>query len=469
VERRDFLRTGLLTAGALSFGRGFWTAAYAAPARPGAGPYGPLLAPDANGVMLPEGFTSRVVATSGQLVPGTTYTWHAAPDGAAVFATADGGWIHAVNSETPGTGGVGAIRYGRDGSIVDAYRILSGTSQNCAGGATPWGTWLSCEEYDFSDAAGPAGQVWECDPTDAGQGVVRPALGAFSHEAVAVDAVGQRLYLTEDQPDGRLYRFTPDAYPSLDTGLLEVAIVSEDGATTWAEVPDPSARSGPTRRQVPASRAFDGGEGIWEDEGYVYFTTKGTNRVWVHDIAGELTTVLYDATDHAEPPLTGVDNVVVASSGDLIVAEDGGNLELVLIAADTRQVAPIMRLVGDEHAASEITGPVFSPDGSRLYFSSQRGGTGTGITYEIHGPFRTQRVGIAAETAPERDVPAPVEDPSPRPDGDEQPPAPDAVTPDQGHLPSTGGGRGPAALGLTAVAAAAAARWATRPSTGERG
>jgi hypothetical protein len=89
--------------------------------------------------MLPKGFTSRILAVTGSLVEGTTYPWHPAPDGGAVFPQDDGGWVYTSNSEIPVGGGAGALRFGPDGEVVDAYRILTGTNQNCAGRPDPVG------------------------------------------------------------------------------------------------------------------------------------------------------------------------------------------------------------------------------------------------------------------------------------------------------------------------------------------
>ena len=381
MDRRSFLRSTALAVGVSSLGTSFWRSAYAGTAQPGPGWYGALQAADANGVMLPAGFRSRILARTGSLVPGTDYAWPAAPDGGAVFPQADGGWVYTANSEVPLTGGASALRFDRDGQVVDAYRILGATTQNCAGGPTPWGTWLSCEEH-------PAGMVWECDVDRAGQGVPLPALGLFAHEAVTFDVERQQLYLTEDTGDGRFYRFTPTAWPSLAAGRLEAMGVAPDGSVSWVPVNSPALPQQVAGRPA-GSTPFRGGEGVWFDSDHVYFTTKGDNRVWDLDVAAQRLTVLYDAAVLGpDAPLTGVDNIVVSQSGDIFVGEDGGNLEVVMIT--TRgEVAPVVRLVG--HGGSEITGPAFSPDGSRLYFSSQRGTSGTGITFEVSGPFRTER------------------------------------------------------------------------------
>src|SRR5919108_533087 len=92
--------------GAVALGPGFWERLYAAPTVPGPSPYGPLKPPDANGLMLPAGFSSRVIARSGLPVPGTLYPWPIFPDGAHCFPAADGGWRLVVNSETPTSDGI---------------------------------------------------------------------------------------------------------------------------------------------------------------------------------------------------------------------------------------------------------------------------------------------------------------------------------------------------------------------------
>jgi hypothetical protein len=397
---------------------------------------------DANGVMLPQGFSSRIVARSGEPpLPGRP-AWHGAPDGGACFAAADGGWVYVSNSELAlgadmkPAGGVGALRFSKDGELIDSYPILKNTGGNCAGGSTPWGTWLSCEEFELAPndplvalIGRSAGLVWECDPftpwVDGQSGRSFPALGRFSHEAVSVDPFNRVLYLTEDASGGRIYRFVCDATdwpegldrPRLQNGKLQVlqlrglpanaeviAAAATAGldidkpcAVDWVDALHPEQGQGyvrlavaPAEGVVPPGTFFPKCEGTWYFNGIVYFATQSNHRIWAFDVANQTIEVIYDGNKNAVDPVTFAvnrpDNITITALGEIIATEDGGNLEIGIVRAD-RSAQVIARLVG--HDASETTGPALSPDGTRLYFSSQRGTTGKaedGITFEIALP-----------------------------------------------------------------------------------
>ena len=424
LNRRQLIQRAALASGALALGPAFWRRAVASAATVTDGPYGPLGPPDALGIRLPSNFQARLIARGTETVPGTTYPWHVQSDGQSTYGTRDGGWILVTNSEAPPpAGGASAIRFKPDGSVSDAYRILTGTTLNCSGGRTPWGTWLSGEEVDDTDyipGALPAslalsgnpfrGAMWECDPTQASQGVRRPALGLFKHEAVCVDPFGQKLYLTEDVADGCLYRFSPDLYPDLSAGLLEVALVAGDGSVTWKEVPNPTPPPGttPTRDQVPEATRFERGEGIWFDSGMVYLATTRDSKLHAYDTVNQRHEVIYDGKAQADGPLTDPDNITVSPSGDLFVCEntsgDDGGLDIALLTPDLT-ISRFLRVEGPKHiykapelGPSELTGVVFDPSGTRMYFTSQRARTtesgdepGPGEVYEITGPFRNER------------------------------------------------------------------------------
>lgn len=351
-----------------------------APAARPAGPYGPRRAPDANGIRLPDGFRSRVIARGGERVHGTDYVWHEASDGAATFAADDGGWILVSNSEVI-EGGASAIRFGAAGEIEDAYRILDGSIYNCSGGPTPWGTWLSCEEVG-------GGRVWECDPRGRRMAVPLPALGRFKHEAAAVDPSRGHVYLTEDIPDGALYRFTPARPRDLSEGVLEVAIVGAGGNVRWRRVPDPAARARETRDQVSGATRFKRAEGIWFDRDVVYLSTTGDHRVHAYDVHTERIEVLYDGLASRDAPLLRVDQMTASPAGEVFVCEDlaTGEIDIGVIERGGRTTR-FLSVTGDDHVGSELTGVAFDPSGTRMYFSSQRARE-RGVVYEVSGPFR---------------------------------------------------------------------------------
>jgi hypothetical protein len=423
-SRREFLRNLFLSAGAIGVGGSLLSACSDSGDGGQIGRFaklGPLGEPNELGIRVPEGFSTRIVAiTNRRPVSNSNYLWHIFPDGGGVLPKADGGWYYVSNSEipgagslgflypplaplsdiievfTPGLGGAGVLEFAADGTITDAYRILGNTTFNCAGCVTPWSTWLSCEEW-------PNGQVWECDPSGRNSAIARPTLGRFSHEAAAIDVERRVIYMTEDLPDGRFYRWVADAtdWPAgapraaLQSGKLQVLKVNGAGlagAVTapqpveWIDALNPSQQQ--DRHRHPDSAAFDGGEGLWNYHGYVYFSTKGDNRIWVYDSHRETLEVIYDLATSDNPILSGVDNITVTSQGDVLVAEDGGSMQVVAILPD-RSLKPLLQIVGQD--SSEIAGIAFSPDGRRMYFTSDRGGpkpgggygAGLGITYEL--------------------------------------------------------------------------------------
>ena len=393
MRRREFIGLGIGGVATVSLGAAFWDDLFSsAPSKPlpqGKG-YGPLAVPNQNGFRLAPGFRSRMVARGREIVPGTEYPWHLASDGMATFPDSAGGFVLVSNSESF-EGGASALRFGSDGAVREGYRILSGTTQNCSGGATPWGTWLSCEEVEH-------GRVWECDPSGRRPAVAHPAMGIFKHEAAAVDRRRRRVYMSEDLVDGGLYRYTPTRWPNLSAGVLEIARVEGGGRVSWARVPDVRAEAERTRRQVRGSTRFKRGEGIWLDGDNLYLATTADHRVHAYDVARERIRVVYDGLASRSAPLLRVDQLTGSRGGEVFVCEDIATDEIDMgVIAPDRTVSRFLSVTGPQHRGSELTGVTFDPSGSRMFVASQRAFAendlepGPGAIYEITGPFRGSR------------------------------------------------------------------------------
>ena len=224
--------------------------------------YGPLL-PDPAGILdLPKGFSYRVISALGDRMDDGEPVPDAA-DGMGAFAGSNGRIILVRNHEIKaaqsslggsaydGWQGGGALMGGTTTMVFDPasgrverqYRSLAGTIRNCAGGITPWRTWLSCEE-DVSPAEAGLGKnhgwVFEvpADLVGRAEPVPLTAMGRFYHEAAVVDPATGIVYLTEDRSDGLFYRFLPNVPGQLVKGgrLQAMAAVDErDSTRNWTE------------------------------------------------------------------------------------------------------------------------------------------------------------------------------------------------------------------------------------------
>jgi secreted PhoX family phosphatase len=160
---------------------------------------------------------------------------------------------------------------------------------------------------------------------------------------------------------------------------------------SWVNAANPNAPQ--TENRLADTAVFDGGEGVWYQNDRVFFTTKGDDRLWMLNTTNQTIEVVYDMATAIAPNniLSGVDNITMTPFGEVLVAEDGGDMQVVVVYPDGKLV-PLLQIVGQDQ--SEIAGIAFSPDGKRMYFTSDRGGPnlqggyglGLGMLYELMIP-----------------------------------------------------------------------------------
>ena len=452
ISRRTFLGLGGMSAAALVLG-----SKEVLSQTSGSAGYGELI-PDPGGLIdLPKGFQYRVISeegtalTSGGTVPGDH-------DGMAAFPGPTSNTTILVRNHeqnptdanpvpqrrpydpaAPG-GTTGILVNNEDRSEIQDFVTSSGSFNNCAGGATPWGTWLTCEE-DRTTTPTQHGYVFEVDPKNPENELSRTPIldmGFFSHEAVDIDPATGIAYLTEDDFRGAivdpnaeviddyttneinpatglpgtgtrvsfLYRYIPNNKSQSPGALQEggtLQVLTIDQRTeynvdlafpgdrlqvVWKDVDPEEPHESAEAEELGAARfgrlegAYFAGGAFWFDD-----TIGGEARlgqIFRYLPGNNLLELFYESTERGK--MESPDNIVVTPWGDLWFAEDetiaGGDMRNRVVGVTSNgEVYPFASCRLND---SEFAGPTFSPDGNTFFVNFQN----PGITFAIWGPFQ---------------------------------------------------------------------------------
>jgi uncharacterized protein len=382
---------------------------------------------------LPRGFEYFSFGWTGDPMTDGTPT-PSSHDGMAAFRFGDDVRIvrnHEIGNGTPfapssatydpaSRGGTTTLVFDPDaGALRESYASLSGTIRNCAGGPTPAGTWLSCEETtDISRDGTRHGYVFEVPAFGLASAEPIKAMGRFSHEATATDPATGIVYETEDSGSSALYRYVPSDPANLAAGgVLEAMKLAGTNTTAswttgtsegaeWVTVDNPDWGPGEqtTWQQASAKGAarIVRGEGAWYGNGLIYIVSTGggpagQGQVFAYDpVASTFTCVFASPSDSV---LNAPDNVTVSPRGGLVLCEDGSGREFMHgltpdgeifpFAENNAVLTPELRdekgYGNTDYTGSEWAGATFEPKQGNWLFANLQS---PGITFAITGPWR---------------------------------------------------------------------------------
>ncbi len=404
--------------------------------------YGPLIADRDKILDLPGGFSYEIIGRAGEtmsdglILPGS-------PDGMAAFpgkgdevvvvrnhevsagsSSGQGAFgrrnelLNKINKDrfydsgkkSPCLGGTSTFVYDtRKKAVVRQFLSLAGTIRNCAGGPTPWNSWITCEETVVKSGGNLARDHGWCfdvpatDQPELADPVPLKAMGRFNHEAVAVDPETGEVFETEDRHEGLIYRFVPKVKgklaeggklyalkvkgkPSLDTRNWSQLTfsVGDSKEIEWIEMKEVESPKDDLRIRgfKDGAACFARGEGMWYSKGSIFIACtnggkKQRGQIWK---LNRNKIELYSEPNDADL-VDNCDNLTVAPWGDLILCEDGkGDQFLDVITPEGK----IFKLAKNAKSSGEFAGVCFSPDGSTLFVNMQR----EGLTLAITGPWK---------------------------------------------------------------------------------